>query len=384
MVSSYLPYPLFNGGNIRLYNLLKHLSKKNQITLICEKRNYQTQIDINEVKKFCKEVITVPRKKQWSLSNILKSTFSLNPFLLVGHTNPEMKKAIERSLIENHFDLIHIETFYVFQNLPSTELPVVLVEHNIEYLVYKRYVDQSPFWLRPFLNLDIRKLKIKENYFWRKATKLVAVASSEKEIMDQNSTIVPNGVDIEKFKFKNPKEKIGEKEKLILFIGDFKWIENRDSIEWILKKIWPKINQQFNIKLWVVGREIPESIKKMETKNVIFDENVLNTQKAYEKSYILLSPIKVGGGTSFKILEAMASGVPVVTTTLGASGITDGSELISADSDKEIVDKVEELLLNPTLYEKTSQKARKLAEERFNWESIAVKLEKVYMEVLYG
>lgn len=384
MVSSYLPYPLFNGGNIRLYNLLKHLSKKNQITLICEKRNYQTEKDINEVKKYCKEVITVPRKKQWSLSNIFKSTFSLNPFLLVGHTDPEMKKVIERELIENNFDLVHIETFYVFQNLPKTELPIVLVEHNIEYLVYKRYVDQSPFWLRPFLNLDIKKLKVKENYFWRKAAKLVTVASSEKEIMGKNSIVVPNGVDIEKFKFKDPKEKIGEKEKLILFIGDFKWIENRDSVEWILKKIWPKINLQFNVKLWVVGREIPESIKKMQTKNVIFDENVLNTQEAYGKSYILLSPIKVGGGTSFKILEAMASGVPVITTTLGASGITDGNELITADSDKEIVDKVEELLLNPTLYEKTSQKARKLAEEKFNWESIVVKLEKVYSEALYG
>src|SRR5581483_8848705 len=139
VVSSYLPYPLFSGGHIRLYNLLRELSKKHEIFLVCEKRSYQTNADIEEVKKICKEVITIARKRQWSIGTIAKTGFSSYPFLMVGHANPQMTEKIAQVLQKEKFDLIHIETFYVMQNLPKTVLPTVLVEHNIEYLVYKRF-----------------------------------------------------------------------------------------------------------------------------------------------------------------------------------------------------------------------------------------------------
>lgn len=383
MVASFLPYPLFNGGNVRLYNLLKHLSKKHQVTLICEKRKSQTEKDVDEVRKFCQKVITVERKKQWSLKNILNAFFSLDPFLVVGHRSLEMREKIKKELIENNFDLIHVETFYVFQNLPKTNLPIFLAEHNIEYLVYKRYADESLFWLRPFFNLDILKLRRSEEESWKKASKLIAVSKKEGEIIKKNAAVIPNGVDLDKYKFQDPKDKIKEKEKLVLFIGDFKWIENRNSATWILQKIWPKINLKFNIKLLIVGRKIPDNLKKMAGKNVIFDEHVLNTQDAYKKSFVLLAPIRVGGGTSFKILESMASGVPVVTTSLGAEGIGTDEELVIADSSEEIVNKLEELLLNSNVYEKISRSARKLVEEKFDWKNIAEKLDKTYREALY-
>src|SRR5690348_6846315 len=119
IVSSYLPFPLDSGGHVRLYNIIKELSKRHKITLICEKRPYQTQQDIEEVKKFCEAVYTVPRKKQWSFENIGKSGFSTHPFLVTGHTLMQMKKKIVEILAEKRFDVIHVETFYVYQNLPK-------------------------------------------------------------------------------------------------------------------------------------------------------------------------------------------------------------------------------------------------------------------------
>src|SRR3989344_5785110 len=138
LISSFLPYPLLSGGNVRLYNLLKYLSVDHEITLVCEKRDYQKESDIKRVSEVCEKVITTPRKKQWSLGNILKTAISSNPFLLVGHESPEMKEILEKLLLEEKFDLIHVETFYVMQNLPKTEIPIVLAEHNIEYLIYLR------------------------------------------------------------------------------------------------------------------------------------------------------------------------------------------------------------------------------------------------------
>jgi len=381
MVSSFLPYPLINGGNIRLYNLLKNLSKRYEVTLICEEREHQTEKDIKEVQKFCKRVITVIRKKQWTFSNILKSAFSLSPFLIIGHENSEMKKYISEELTKNNYDLIHVETFYVMQNLPKTALPVVLVEHNIEYMVYKKYSNHSPFFLKPFLYWDILKMKIKEESFWRKANTLIAVSNTEKKAMNADE-VVTNGVDTEKFKVQSSNLKFNQGEKRVLFIGDFKWIENRDTTKWIIEKIWPELKLKINsnLKLWIVGKNIPDNIKNLtQDSSVIFDENAPDdTPLIYMWAYILLSPVRVGGGTSFKILEAMASGVPVVTTSLGAEGITKNKELLRANNVEEIVQSVAKLFKDKKYYENISKAARKLIEEKYDWKKITRGLESVY------
>lgn len=211
LVSSFLPYPLFSGGHIRLFNIIKHLSKKHEIYLVCEKRDYQNASDMESVKKFCQEVVTVNRKTQWSLINIVKTGFSMMPFLLVGHNNQDMKKKIKFLLQNNKFDLIHVETFYVMQNLPEVEIPIVLAEHNVEYLVYRRFVDKAFFPIRPILYIDVLKLKYWEEKYWRKATKLVGVSEVDKKVMSKTGrdvSIVPNGADTKKFKVKSSKFKV--------------------------------------------------------------------------------------------------------------------------------------------------------------------------------
>ncbi len=395
LVSSYLPYPLFSGGHIRLYNLIKELSSKHKITLVCEKRDYQGEAEIKEIKKYCKKVITFPRNKQWSLNNIVRTGLSVLPFLVIGHTNKVMRLEIQKELSENQFDLIHVETSYVMQNIPVTEIPVVLVEHNIEYLVYRRFADKAPLLLRPFLQLDVLKLKHWEESMWMKATKLIAVSEIEKKIMEKKRktvTVVSNGVDIYKFKIPNSGPQTPKEGKRILFIGEFKWIQNRDAIEWVIKEIWPKLKAEFipsmtdkGFKLWVVGRNIPRSVRDLTSdKNIIFDDQAPEaTELIYQKSDLLLAPIRVGGGTSFKILEAMASGVPVITTKLGnAIEAKENLEIVIAKDAGDFASKIKKILEDRKFYELISKNARKLIEEKFNWKKIARDLDAVYESII--
>jgi len=392
MVSSYLPYPLYSGGHIRLYNLIKNLSNKHDITLICEKRDSQTKEDVEAVEAICKKVITVPRLKQWSVKNIVKTGFSMDPFLVTGHTSEEMKLAIRDELVRENYELIHVETFYVYQNLPKVSIPVVLVEHNVEYLVYNRFAKLASPILRPLFYADVLKLKKAEINVWKKVDKLVAVSNAERKVMKRaDIDVVPNGVDTTVFRFRNSEE-IPE-EKRILFIGDFKWLQNIDAAENILKHIWPRLSLKLsqgkvktNVKLWLVGRNIPAKIKNLATgKNIILDENNKDeTAEIFRQAYILLAPIRAGGGTSYKIIEAMASGVGVVTTNLGIEGLEakNNVHVLSSEYEDEMADLILNLIDDHSLYRKITLNARKLVEEKYDWKTIALKLNEVYMSCL--
>lgn len=398
MVSSYLPYPLFSGGQVRLYNLIKQLADKHTITLVCEMRSHQTEKDIQELRKYCKEVICIPRKKQWSFSTIIKTGFSLNSFLVTGHTLPEMKKVIESLLKKDQFDLIHAETFYIMQNIPQVILPIVLVEHNIEYFVYQRFADKAPLLLKPFLFLDILKMKRNERHAWKRAAKLVAVSEQEKQEMQRSDvTLVPNGVDLDVFTFKKPQAKeyrsvvkgIHMPEKEMLFIGDFKWMQNVDAAKWLIDDIWPyllrAVESEYKIKLRIIGRNIPDGIKQRNTFDsiVLEDNSTLSTIEIFHRADILLAPTRIGGGTSYKVIEAMASGTPVVTSRLGIEGIPaeEGKEVMIADDVQTLVEKTARLLRDEEKYSSIAKNARKLVEERYDWKKITKQLEGVYNSV---
>lgn len=386
VVSSFLPYPLFSGGHVRLYNLLKELSSRHEITLVCEKRKHQTEEDIDNVKKICKDVFVVERKKQWSPSVVLHTAISSLPFLLAGHTLPAMKKIISKLLKENSFDVIHIETFYVAQNVPQTDVPTVLVEHNIEYKVYQRFVDNAPFLLKPLLQVDVEKIKHWEKLYWGKATKVVGVSQIEAEQMRSDAKVVANGVDLDSFPFVAKPSKKG---KTILFMGDFKWIQNRNTASWIVKEIWPKIDENFKkeigLTLRIVGKHIPENLKAYASEQIILDEHAPDkTSDIYKRADMLLSPIRVGGGTSYKIIEAMASGVPVVTTSLGLEGLhaKEGKQALVGESSETLAKQVVKLLSDKKMYNQIAKNAREFIEKNYSWKEIAKKLEDVYKDAI--
>lgn len=393
LVSSYLPYPLYSGGQVRLYNLIKELSDKHEITLICERRSNETDSDVKEVEKICKKVITVPRKTQWSLKNVLKAGTSSQSFLVTGHTLPQMQNKIAEELQTKQYDLIHIETYYVMQNIPQTNIPIVLVEHNIEYKVYERFKNKAPGFARPFLAIDIAKIKKEEETFWKRAAKVVAVSKDDQKVMERSGVraeVVANGVNTEQFIQKDLKIEFGKKEKKILFIGDYKWLQNRDSATFIISEIWPRLNLEVRsgrleveCKLWFVARSIPESIKCLtDDPDVLFDEesSVMATPDIFREASILLAPIRVGGGTSYKILESMSCGTPVVTMPLSADALQakDGHELLVGDDAESLAVKTVEVLQDNNLYKQISTNGRAFIEKNYTWKEIAKVLDRVY------
>lgn len=390
MLTPYLPYPLMSGGQIRSYNLLKNLSQKHEITLFSFIRKDEEKKYLPELQKFCTKIEVFKRRPAWSIKNIILAGFTLYPFLVSIYLSFKLRKAIKKELEKEKYDLIHAETFYVMPNIPKTSVPILLVEQTIEYIVYQHFVENIKIpplkWL---LKIDVAKIKYWEKHYWEKAHMVIAMSQSDKKIMHALSPnlkieIVPNGVD---FNFFNKsKEKAGERP-TILFVGNFKWLQNREAVATLIKEVWPKIISKIpQIKLWIVGQNPTSEITSLATDNIIIDQSVKDIRVAYLNSDVLLAPIHGSGGTRFKILEAMASGIPVVTTSIGIEGIDaeNEKEVLIRDNSEKMADSVVKLLKDRFYYQDLTTRARNLVKENYNWENIGEKLDKIYKEVGSG
>lgn len=388
MLTPYLPYPLLTGGQTRSYNLIRRLSHLgHKITLFSLIKNDGERKYVGELEKFCDEVKVFRRsEKPWTVRNIVKTGFSFYPFLVVRNWAKDEKDEIEKIITIGNFDLIHAETFYVMPHIPETDIPILLVEQTIEYLVYKHFADQFkiPF-LKQLLYLDIYKMKYWELRYWRKAKRVVAMSDEDKKTMTHqipalDVDIVPNGVDSNYFA---KKVSARSKEPIILYLGNFTWLQNREAVSVLISQVWPKIKTKIpNSKLWIIGKDARIFFAHFESRDIRVDE-ISDVREAYQNASVLVAPIYGGGGTRYKNLEAFASGLPVVTTTLGIGGTDakDGTEVIIKDEPGEIATATVNLLKNKDLYKRISQNAKNMVREKYDWDPIAKKLSDLYEDL---
>lgn len=391
MLTPYLPYPLVTGGQTRSYNLIKRLSEiGHTITLFCLVKNKEERKYIDELEKFCQEVRVFQRpEKPWTISNIIRTGFSFYPFLVIRNWAKGEKEAIEKKLKEDYFDLIHAETFYVMPHIPQTDIPIVLVDQTIEYRVYQHYVDHYHFSaLKPLLAIDVAKMKYWELRYWREADRVVAMSEEDRKIMlseipSLKVDIVPNGVDSHYFA-----EKVVPRPDypVVLYLGNFTWLQNREAVEILVSKVWPLIKKEIpQARLWIIGKDASHFFANLANDQVRVEE-VKDVREAYQGASVLVAPIYGAGGTRYKNFEAFASGLPVVTTSIGIGGTNalNNTEVVVRDSPEEIAKAAIKLLKEPQLHKKIADSARRMVKVRYDWDPITRKLDEVYHEVSHG
>ena len=390
MVTPYVPYPPSSGGQIRTYNLLKYLSQNNEITLVALYKNNEEKKYESFLKKYCKKIYLCKRPSSpWQFKNIFKTIFSSSPFLVVRNYSDEAKTIINKLLHLEKFDVIHAETFYVMPHIPETKVPTVLVEQTIEYKVYKHFVNSLPFYLRMlvYFDIDIVKLKYWERFYWKKANAVVVVSSSDEKLIRNEepllkTSIIPNCVGDEMIA-----DKLEEKDlrsPTIFFQGNFFWLQNVEAAQFIINQIYPKLIEEFpNVKIVIAGQNakklgnlIDENIKIVN----IEPDNICKVKELFRKNTLFIAPIFGPGGTRLKILAAMGSGMPIISSVTGIEGlgVTNNNDVVIANNPSEFVLKIKQLLKNKKLYERIRKNAYNLVKEKYQWSQTAKKLESVY------
>lgn len=390
-----MPYPPSQGGQIRSMNLVKHLGKKHDIYMISLVKNDEEAQNKDELLKYCKEVYACKRSESpWTPQNVIKSIFGKYPLLVNRNFSPEARKVVEMLLKKHDFDLIHAETFYIMPHIPETDIPIFLVDQTIEYRVFQHFVKNQvkiPF-IRPFFWPDIIKLKHWEKTYWEKADLVGAVSEADaaqmhKLLPNLDVRIVPNaaGEDLVNI-IHSRTDKV---EPVFLYQGNYSWLQNVEGAEILRDKIFPLIKKEIPEARCIIAGQ--RAYEKLGTKTgpgiEIVDlesSDIDGVITAYTRGNIFLAPLEGPGGTRLKILGAMASGMPVIASKTGISGldVEHGKNCYIAKTPQEFADYSVKLLKDKKEYMKIRKNGRKLVDEVYSWESVAKKLEKIYQELM--
>lgn len=392
MLTPYVPYPPASGGQIRTLNLLKYLSKNNEITLISLYKNDKDKQYIPALKNYCKHIILCKRpEKPWQVRTIWKALTSADPFLIVRNYSHEAKRAVDAVLKNEVFDVIHAETFYIMPHIQNTTTPIFLVEQTIEYKVYQHFVNSLPFFIRPLFMLDIMKLKRAERFYWKKALLVGGVSEADrKEIRSLepsiNPVIIPNCAGDEMFVEKLATKNL--KKPTILFIGNFDWLQNTEAVKILAEKIAPIIQKRIpEARILVAGQNAHKKLPLKSGANIevisLAQDDSETVLRLYKESTLFIAPIFGPGGTRLKILAAMASGLPVISSQTGVEGLNldDNKHVLIANTPDEFVEQTLRILKDEKLYELIRSNSYNLAVKEYSWKHIANKLEIVYKQI---
>jgi polysaccharide biosynthesis protein PslH len=392
-LTAHLPYPPFSGGRRREFELISRLSRSFEIHLCSITRSLGTDsMYINNLLQYCTSV------NLFEAAPTNKQQYALYPNQMKKHISEEASSYISFLLKNQHFDIVHIEGYYLLQHLPTKpEVPILLIEHNIEHLLaLQRFMlavtqqEKSYFWSEYIKTLKWERL------MWKRATVCVALTREDKTSMEQvepniDVRMIPDGSDHQKMisdatlsdSFKN--SIVSDNCPSILFVGNFAYEPNVDAALFFSQRIFPLILKEVpNVKLLLVGNAPPSEICSLRSNRQIeVSGRVASLVPFYEEADVVVCPLRIGGGVKVKVLEALSFGKAIVSTSIGAQGLdlSTYQAVTVADEVADFAESVVRLLLHPEERHIQEREALAYARTLWNWNQVSQAFAQLYNEM---
>jgi glycosyltransferase involved in cell wall biosynthesis len=382
-----IPYPPNAGKPLRTWNLLRRLAWRHSVCLVCYGRSDES--GAAEVMKAGIDLRLVEPKDTplgWKLYlQLFINIFSRFPFSVAKPYSRSFQDQVDALLKDKRWDLIQCEwTPYARFVSNHPQVPVLIATHNVESQIWARRAANAK---NPFAKLFFRTQEWKMLKFERRAL-LRASAATVVSDLDfatiqnwgvTNVHLVTNGVDLDAYR----PIAVAEHEDELLFLASLDWYPNADALHYFVENIFPIVRaRRPNAILRIVGRKAPQSMIRQYSglPGIDFVGEVAEVGSYLARAAVIVVPLKIGGGSRIKILEALAAGKAIVATTIGAEGlnVSSGEHLLIADSPSGFAAAIEDLLLSPSLRHRLGKNGRQLVSERYSWDRIADTLESVW------
>ncbi len=391
-ITPYLSYPPNSGSAIRSFNIIMELSKKHNITLLALVTQEEVPL-ISQMEKYCHKVKTVeiyPKIIPKSFLKRLHFSFFGLPHFVRSFVFKEMITLLQQILREKQFDLVQFEllsmSYYVnyIKNIPA-----ILNEHNFEAMRYHRGIQTEKCSLKhkvlkmaDYFRLKRYEIKISKRFDEVFHVSEIDIKHLHKYDPTIRTTVIPNGVDLSYFK----PQKSSEEEHSLVFSGSMFYQPNIDAMLYFYNDIFPLIVKDFSdVKLYIVGQKPPQEILALrEHPGVVVTGFVEDARPYIARANVYVCPIRIGGGSRLKLLDAMAMGKAIVSTSVGCEGldVEQDRHLLIADTPDVFASKVNRLLTDEKLKDHLESEGRILTEQKYGWESIVSLIEERYDEVV--
>jgi glycosyltransferase involved in cell wall biosynthesis len=304
-----------------------------------------------------------------------------------------LQRAIDDVLARRRFDLVSLETPFIAPRLigPDGSKPRVLIDaHNVEFDLARQYAERSPgVARRMFHSLNWPRLRAEEIAAWRRADAVAFTSPDDQAranalVPGLRSQVVPNGVDTDQFR-PQPAERARGTPPTVVFFGTMNYLPNVDAVRWLLKEIWPAVAQRVpHARLEIIGSHLPPDVRSAQGPRIEVAGMVDDVRPHLEEAAAIVVPLRMGGGTRLKILESLAMGKAVVSTRLGAEGISaePGVHLLLADEPAGLGDALVRVLEDPALASRLGHEGRELIAGTYSWSAIARGFEGLIHEVV--
>lgn len=386
----YLPWPTTSGSKTRQYHLLRALAQQgHRITLLVQSKIPLCDAARQALEPLLERLIVLPRRPLHSPLNLFASPIIDYPMrAIINGLAPSLRHQFEQ-LLEEPWDVIQIEHSYGFQPfekaLQARGLPYMLSEHNLESVTGAASHDRLPVWLRPLNAFDRWRYRRWEQRVLRQPTEVVAVSPHDAELISQISgrpvNVVVNGVDCDYYQSVQP----ALHSQRLLFVGNFECAANFEAIEWALEEIMPQVWQgNPAVRLAIAGHALPASWKlRWNDPRIEWVGYRPDLRDLQSRCAMFLAPLCYAGGAKVKILEAMAAGLPVISTEKGISGLAanNGEHYLGSDDGDQLALMITQLLNQPWRMRQMSEAGRQFARTRHDWGVVAQQLATVHMRL---
>ncbi len=393
-VCSKIPFPPKDGGSIAM-DILTHglINAGNKVDVLA----------INTPKHFVKieEVDTIYRNKTnyrlVFINTSIKPTdaflnlFSSASYNLARFYSSDFENALIEQFKSGNYDLIQLETLWVTPYLDvirkHSKAKVVLRSHNVEHMIWERLAEDCANPVKKsYLKLLAKRLKKYEYDILNKFDAIAPITEVDSLTYQKMGCTtplfhVPFGIDLNKYHIDDT-----YLEKPSLFhIGAMDWRPNADGINWFLKSIWLKvISKHSSIKLYLAGRNMPDWLLQLKMQNVVIEGEVPDSHQFINSKSIMIVPLNSGGGMRVKIIEGMAFGKTIISTSIGAEGIDyeDGKNIIIANTENKFEAAINKCLSDIKFSDSIGKNARILAETKYDNQIICNKLSEFYKSLV--